>query len=115
MTTSLTVSTFETERHITGVGQAKSCLVHPGELLSADGAFFKRRYKIQLSVENEANIMSIINEIIDGTIAYNRRDGSYTEVSVMCNIKFVYTNKSRVDLDGRWNQDIFLDIEWSTS
>jgi len=115
VTTALTVNSYETKRNIEDVAGAKKCLIYPGELLSSDGAFYRKRYLVKLSLENEANMMSIINEIINGTIAYNKRSGSYTYPDVMCNIKFIYTNKSFVSSNGRWNQDVYIDVEWSTS
>jgi len=113
-TTSVIVESFLTKRKISKLTTAKKALIEPGELLSVDGSFFKKRYKIKLQMDTEANMMSTINDIIDGTIAYNKRDGTLTEVSIMCNIKFVYTNKAFI-VNGIWKQDIYLDIEWVTS
>jgi len=114
VTTSVIVETFLTSRKISTLTTAKKALIEPGELLSVDGAFFKKRYKIKLQMDTETNMMVAINDIIDGTIAYNRRDGTLTEVSIMCNITFVYTNKSYI-VNGIWYNDIFLDVEWCTS
>lgn len=113
-TTNVIVETFLTSRKVSKLTTAKKALIEPGELLSVDGAFFKKRYKIKLQMDTEANMMTVINEIIDGTIAYNRRDGTLTEVSIMCNISFVYTNKAFI-INNIWKQDIYLDVEWSTS
>jgi len=113
-TTNIIVESFLTKRKISKLTTAKKALIEPGELLSVDGAFFKKRFKIKLQMDSEVNMVTVINEIIDGTIAYNRRDGTLTEVAIMCNIKFVYTNKAFIQ-NGIWKQDIFLDIEWSTS
>ena len=115
VTTSLIVDNYKDCRNLQDVASEKKCLIEPGQFLSSDGAFFKKRYKVKLSLESEENIMSIINEIINGTIKYNKRDGSLTEESVMCNIKFAYSNKSWVTQKGRWKNDIFIDVEWCTS
>ena len=114
VTTGVIVESFLTKRNVEAIPSTKKALIEPGGMLSSDGAFFKKRYKIRLSIDSEINLMTVINEIIDGTIAYNRRDGTLTEVSVMCNIKFVYSNKAFID-NGRWKQDIYVDIVWCTS
>jgi len=113
-TTAVIVESFLTKRNIEALTTAKKALIEPGELLSVDGSFYKKRYKIKLQMDTEINMMAAINDIIDGTIAYNRRDGTLTEVATMCNIKFVYTNKAFI-INGIWKQDIYLDIEWVTS
>ena len=237
VTTDLIVESFETTRNIGFISGNKKCLVFPGKMYRIDYDTYRSRYRIQLSMENEANMMSIINEIIDGTILYNKRnltgkveitlvicsdkdtieaessfhfnvagtkyycwmnvsgtdsdpshagetaiecdisaggvvtatqvaeliddlinakggvgcdnngteiltitndakgnvtdcyddestptlfqisinDGGYTFPAVMCNIKLVYTGKSWVARNGRWNIELWIDIEWSTS
>jgi len=80
-------------------------------LFSTDGAFYKKRYKVKLSLENEANMMSIINKIINGTIAYNKRDGTLTEVSVMSDNKFVYSNKSWIEANNRCRMEYELKLK----
>ncbi len=115
VTTSLIVDNYKDRRNIGEVASEKKCLIEPGEILSVDGSFYKKRYKIKLSLESEENIMSILNEIIDGTFTYNSGASGLTKVSVMCNIKFVYSNKAWVTSKGRWEYDIYLDVEWATS
>ena len=114
-TTALTVNSYKDKRKIDNVDGAKKCLIEPGEILSVDGAFFKKRYKVKLGLESEENIMAILNEIMAGIVKYNKKDGTFTEVSVMCNIKFAYSNKAWVTPRGRWQHDFFLDVEWATS
>ena len=114
-TTSVTVKSFETIRKLPLIAGTKKILIEPGELLSTDGPFYKKRYKIKIGLENEANMMSIINEIINGTLNYNKRKAGFTYPTVMCNITFVYSNKGWVTTEGRWEYDVFLDVEWSTS
>lgn len=113
-TTSVIVETFLTKRKISKLSTAKKALIEPGETLSSDGQFTKERFKIKLQMDSEANLTTVMNEIIDGSIKYNRRDGTLTEVATMCNIKFVYTNKAFIE-NNIWKQDIYLDIEWVTS
>lgn len=113
-TTSVIVETFITKRKIQQLTTGKKALIEPGEILSSDNIFIKERYKIKLQMDTEANLTTVINEIIDATIAYNRRDGTLTEVATMCNIKFVYSNKAFIK-NNIWFQDIYLDVKWSTS
>ena len=115
VTTTLIVDSYEDRRQVKTVSSAKKCLVFPGEIISTDGAFYKKRFLVKLSLENEANMTSIVNEIIDGCITYNKRGAGVTIESSMCNINFVYSNKSFVDSDGRYNLDIYIDVEWVTS
>ena len=115
VTTALIVDSYEDRRQIKSIANAKKCLVFPGEIISTDGTFYKKRFLVQLSLENEANMTSIVNEIIDGCITYNKRGAGVTIETSMCNINFVYSNKSFVDSDGRYNLDIYVDVEWVTS
>jgi len=110
-TTNVIVETFLTQRKLV---KAKHAVIEPGEMLSVDGAFYKKRFKIKLQMDSEANMTTVINEIIDATIKYDRRDGTLTEVATMCNIHFAYTNKAFIQ-NNIWKQDIYLDIEWVTS
>lgn len=110
-TTALTVETYETKRKGTG---RKNCLIEPGELLSVDGSFYKKRFKLRLRTTTEAMMTGFINEIIDGTIVYSKRGAGFTYPATMCNIKFAYTNKTFVEGE-IWKNDVYLDVRWSTS
>ena len=114
-TTGLTVKSFETIRKVEKIAGVKKCLIEPGELLSVDGSFYKKRFKIKLAVATEIVMTSIINEIIEGAKDYNRRSAGYTFPVTMANIKFVYSNKSYIGDSNRWLNDIYLDVEWVTS
>ncbi|MFX1371335.1 MAG: hypothetical protein ACFFCE_05700 [Promethearchaeota archaeon] len=100
-----------------GAGKTHRMLVEPGEVLSADNYRYVKRYKIKLSETNEANLMSAFNNILEGILKFNRRETitDYTRPSVMNYIKLAYSNKAYEQDDGRWYEDIFLDITWSTS
>ncbi len=113
-TTGLTVKSFETQRKVEKIAGVKKCLIEPGELLSVDRSFYIKRFKIKINVATEIVMTSIINEIIDGMVVFNRRGAGYTFPSSMCNIKFVYSNKSYIE-NGRWKNDIYIDVEWVTS
>jgi len=114
-TTALVVDCYVDRRDVQTIASAKKCLIYPGETLSIDGSFYKKRYLVKLSLENENNMTSIVNEIIEGIKTYNKRGAGYTFPVTMCNLKFAYSGKSFIDGAGRWNLDIYLDVEWSTS
>jgi len=113
-TTGLTVATYETVRRATKIAGIKKCLIEPGETLSTDGAFYKKRFKLKLIVATEAIMTAIINEIIDGCIVYSKRGAGYTFPATMCHVKFVYTNKTFKEGE-LWKNDVYLDVEWCTS
>jgi len=76
VTTDLMVKTIESTGNIAIVPSAKKCLIVPGSVLSVDGDFYRKRYKIFLNMENEANLTTIMNQIIEGTQLYNKRDST---------------------------------------
>jgi len=115
ITTSLIVATFETTKNIGAVTSTKKCLIYPGETLSIDGDFYKKRYMIKLVMETEITMTSIINEIIDGFNLYNESRTGLTSVATMCNVKYVYSGRSFIEPNGRGNQDLWIDVEWVTS
>ena len=110
-TTDVTVKSIETTRNISLVGAAKRALIFPPETMWINGAFYKKRYLIKVSAESEANHMAIVNDIIDGCLAYNKNP----TVATMCNINYAYGGRCFVEINGRWNQDLWIDVEWITS
>lgn len=115
ITTSLIVATFETTRNIGNVTTGKKCLIYPGETLSTNNDFYKKRYLVKLSMETEITMTGIINEIIDGFNLYNQSRAGLTSVATMCNVKYVYSGRSFIEVNGRWNQDLWIDVEWVTN
>jgi hypothetical protein len=113
VTTNLAVDTWETKRRVGLMSGDKKALIYPPEILWVNGSFYKKRYKITISMENEANMMSIINEIIEGIRAYNELRTN--AIASMCNLELAYSNKAFVEANGRWNQDFWLDVEWITT
>lgn len=113
-TTAVVVESFLTKRNIEALTTAKKALIEPGELLSVDGDSYKKRYKVKLQFDTEANIMAAINDIIDAAVAYSKRAVGFTYPAIMRHINFAYTNKAFI-LNGIWKQDIFIDVEWGTS
>lgn len=115
-TTALTVDSYVDRRNLQTVATAKKCLIYPGETLSVDGDFYKKRHMVKLSLENENNMTSIVNEIIEGIKNYNKRAAGFTFPATMCNLKFAYSGKSWIDPKSiRWNLDLYIDVEWVTS
>ena len=112
VTTDLAVDTFETKRNVDLVSGAKKCLIYPPQLLWVDGKFYKKRYLVKISMATEALMTTMINELINGCILYNTTRSGLTSVSTMCNIHLVFTNKAFVATNGRWKQDIYMDVEW---
>ena len=115
ITTSLIVDNFKDTRNIAMVAGTKKCLIYPGETISVDGDFYKKRYLVKISMESEENMTSIINEIIDGFQLYNGARTALTSVATMCNVEYVYSGRSFIEPNGRWNQDLWVDVEWVTS
>lgn len=113
-TTDLIVSTWDAIRKVAGITTTKKALIEPGEILSVDGVFYKKRFKIKLSMSSEANMTSIINEIVEGCLAYSKRAAGYTYPAVMCHVKYVYSNKTYVKGE-TWLNDVYIDVEWCTS
>ena len=115
VTTSLAVETFETTRRIDVISGDKKALVYVGELMWIDGKFYKKRYLVKLSMETEITMMAIINEIIIGCYKYNNRTiGGYTYAAPMCNVNLAYGSRSFVTNNGRYKQDLWLDVEFAS-
>lgn len=60
------------------------------------------------------------NDIINNITKLNSRQpiAGYTKPPTLCNIKFMYSNRAYelvLTTGKRWDQDIYLDIDWSTS
>jgi len=115
ITTDLIVDNFKDTRNIAMILLGKKCLIYPGETLNTDNKFYKKRYLLKLSMETEETMTAIINEIIDGFHLYNTSRAGLTNVATMCNLKYVYSGRSFVEINGRWNQDLWIDVEWVTS
>ena len=115
VTTSLTVETIKTKKNVNYISGTKKALIFPGETLWIDDSFYKKRYLIKLSLDSEESFMSIFNEMVEGCKLYNTTRAGLTSVGVMCNIEIPYTGKGFIEVNGRMNQDIWLDIEWVTS
>ncbi len=63
-----TVKHYSEIRKISAINDTRRILVFPGELISVDGKFYTKRYKIKISETSEANLMETFNNLIDGFI-----------------------------------------------
>ncbi len=85
-----TVKHYSEIRKISAIDDTRRILIYPGELLSVDGKFYKKRYKVQISETSEANLMETFNNIIEaiddlskGLIGIdNNYTGIYFDISV---------------------------------
>lgn len=109
------IDTWETRRAYYNVKGANKVLIYPGEVMTIDGLFYKKRYLVKLSAETELTYMAMFNEIVIGAYLYNTTRTGLTSVDVMCNIHIAYVGRSYVENNGRWNQDIWIDVEWASS
>jgi len=119
--TDATTKHFTEQRNIEDIVDAsgQKMLVRIGEIISRDGDFYWKRYKVQISETGEATLTTAINNIIIGIEKFNRRasiDGfTYASAPTMCHMKFAYGNIAWEDpVNKRWACDIFIDVEWST-
>lgn len=114
-----TVGQIETYGHIGLIADTQKMFVLPGELLGSDGDdFYWKRYKVQISETSEANLTTAINNILIGIRKFNKRTAiaGFTRPATMCHMRFGNSIKSYYNAKTkRWDVDIMIDIEWSTS
>lgn len=101
------------------IADTQKMLVMPGELIGSDGDdFYWKRYKVQISETTEATLTTALNNIFIGIRKFNKRTAiaSFTRPATMCHMRFANSTKAFCNIETkRWDCDIFLDIEWSTS
>ena len=95
-------------------------LVHPPELMSVDGSFYIKRYRVEIEEVAEAGLMTAINNIIIGIRKFNRRaaitDFVYASASTMCHMKYVNSGEPEVYTKRSvWKCEVWIDVQWSTS
>ena len=95
-------------------------LVFPGVVIGSDGDFYWKRYKVQVSESSEANLSTAINNIIIGIRKFNKRTAitgfTYASASTMCHIKLANSGPTTAKArNARWDCEVWLDVEWSTS
>ena len=94
ITTSVTVASYETKRNIANVSGTHKLLIFPPETMSTDGKFYKKRYLIKLSVPTEANMTTVVDDIIEGCDNYNKRQTVTVFPPSMCNVYYAYGGRS---------------------
>lgn len=95
-------------------------LVFPGEELGGNENFYTSRYKVKLSENSEVDLMNMKHDIRETCTKHSKRqtiaDWTYASHPRVCSIQLINSNKAYEDgKTKRWNQDIFLDVEWSTT
>lgn len=116
--TAATVKQIQEAGNLTYINDTQRMLVLPGELIAVFFNWYIKRYKVQISETSEANLTTAINNIIIGIEKLNRRETitAYTRPSTLIHCKLVNSNKAFFNATSqRWDCDIFLDFEWSTS
>ena len=119
------VHTAATTKHIQEVGNllmvadTQKMLLFPPEILGSDGDdFMWKRYMVKVSETSEANLTTAINNILIGIKKFNKRIAitSFTRPTTMCHMKWSNSNKAYFNFKSkRFELDIWIDIEWSTS
>lgn len=93
--------------------------VHYPELMASDGDdFYWKRYKIEIHESSEANLDTVINNIMIGIKKFNKRTAIggfvYASAPTMCHMRYVNSSKAE-QIKGIWKCNVWIDIEWSTS
>lgn len=112
---------FETGK-ATNINDTQKMIVYPPELIGSDGDdFYWKRYLIKITETSEANLSTALNNIFIGIRKFNKRTPitSFTRPGTMCHMRFANANKAHFTkksaTNGIWGQDIYIDVEWSTS
>lgn len=116
--TTATVNTYTEIKNINAIDDTEKMLVYPPELISSHFNQYTERYIIRLSETGEATLTAMLNDIINNIIKLNTRQAitSYTKPSTLCHITLHHSNKAfENNVSRRWERDIVIDVEWSTS
>lgn len=102
-------------------GTDQKMLVFPPELIGSDGDdFYWKRYKVEISETSEATMMIALNKIIIGIRDFNKRATitgfTYASAPTMCHVRLAKSSIVKAYRKStKWNCDLWLDVEWSTS
>lgn len=117
--TTATVNTFTELKNIHSIDDTEKMLVYPPERIGADLNHYIDRYMVKLSETGEATLTAMLNDILTNIIKLNLRQavGTFTRPTTMLNIEFHHSNKAfeHKGTIKRWDVDIYIDVEWSTS
>ena len=62
----ITVKHFSEVKKLSSINDTRRILIFPGEIISVDGKFYKKRYKIKISDTSEAQLMDSFNRLVIG-------------------------------------------------
>lgn len=116
--TTATVNNFTQVKKIDLINDTERMLVYLPELISVDFNHYTERYMIKLSETTEITLTAMLSDIIDNIDNLNKRIavGTFTRPTTMLNIELKHSNKAFENgITKRWDRDIFIDVEWSTS
>ena len=95
------VKHFSEVKQMSQIDHTRRILVFPGELLSVDGKFYKKRYKVKISDTSEAALMELFNNIVDASNDLSRGQevtAYYTSTSF--DVSGETTNPMGIHFDG---------------
>lgn len=116
--TTATVKQFSEAKNINLINDTERILIYPPELISVDFNHYTERYMVKLSEVNEAGLLGMRNDIITNIEKLNKREtiAGYTRETTLLNAILKYSNKAfEIGITKRWEQDLFIDFEFSTS
>ena len=118
--TTATSKSFSEVKNINLINDTERILTHPGEILSSNENFYTKRYLVKLSEISEKELMNMIHDILETITKLNKRQAitgwTYTSHALLCNMHLANSNKVFTNPQTkRADQDIYLDIEWSTT
>lgn len=117
--TTATVKTYSEVKNISLINDTDRMLIYPGEIIGKPYANrYLKRFLVKISQTSEANMMIALNNIQIGIIKLNTRQaiGSYTKPSTLVGMELFGSKKAFENPQTkRWDIDIWLDVEWTTS
>jgi len=119
------VCTSNTVKHIVENGNdinnilgKQKILIKHGELLETFSNRYLKRFPILINEPSEVLLITTLNNLIDGIQKLQKRQtiSGYTKPSTLVYIKFVTSNRGSINFKTkRWNIQVFLDVEFTTS
>lgn len=118
------IHTAATVKHISETGNlgniadTQRMLLYPPEIIAVYATRVVKRYLVKISETSEANLTTAINNIQIGVEKCNRREAitDFTKPSTWCYCEIANGGKAYTNLKtGRFDQDIWIDVEWATA
>lgn len=116
--TSATVNNYTQVKKIDLINDTEKMLVYLPERIGVDNNHYTDRYMVKLSETTEITLTAMLSDIMTNIEKLNLRQavGTFTRPTTMLNIEFHHSNKAFENgKTKRWDQDIYIDVEWSTS